>query len=326
MKFIVQSCLDFSKIQNDCSKSCDLCFTNLIWWHVEQMSTYFLTFLLMLFQKYFLFNKSRILSCSKWSAYESSWFCFRSSLLRNFEKMYHLFFQRNKSFSIFHLNDESRSTFLRLMFDTTSSSFFELRRFALSFSLSCFIDAFSTKDRTRCASESDCCKINNTMRSFKNETLNVVFLLETFFIQSFEARSSSFATFSSRSFLEVFSMSRDDDLKDFFLFKILFTVATIFSFFKKFCAFLAIEIFAFISRLLFAKQLLFDFSSIVFKIFDRLLFVFDKTNCRWLVDWEKYVLFSFSFLLVRVLLFLIKTHSSRFKFSLFLFSFAISFS
>jgi hypothetical protein len=284
MKFIVQSCFDFSKIKSDCSKSCDLCLTSLIRWHVEQMSTYFLIFLFMLFQKYFLFNKSKILSCSKWSTYESSWFCFRSSFLKNSERIYHLFSQRNKSFSIFHLNDESRSTFLRLLFDTTSSSFFESRRFALSLSLSCFIDAFSTKDRTRCASESDCCRISNTMRSFKNETLNVAFLLKTFFIQSFEAKSSSFATFSSRSFLEIFSMSRDDDLKNFFFFKTLFTIATIFSFFKKFCAFLAIEIFALISRLLLAKQLLFDFSSIVFRISDRLLFAFDKANCRWFVD------------------------------------------
>jgi hypothetical protein len=182
MKFIVQSYLDFSRIKNDCNTSCDLCLTSLTRWHVEQMSTYFLTFLLMLFQKYFLFNKSRILSCSKWSTYESSWFCFKSSFLKNFEKMYHLFFQRNKSFSIFHLNHESRSTFLRLLFDTTFSFFFESKRFALSFFLSCFIDAFSTKHRTRCANESDCCRINNTMRCFKNKALNVAFLLETFFI------------------------------------------------------------------------------------------------------------------------------------------------
>jgi hypothetical protein len=191
-----------------------------------------------------------------------------------------LFFQRNKSFSIFHLNDESRSTFLRLLFDTTSSSFFESRRFAFSFSLLCFIDVFSTKNRTRCANESNCCRINNTMRNFKNEALNVVFLLETFFIQFFEARFSLFATFSSRSDFEFFSMFRNDDLKNFFFFKILFTIATIFFLFKKFCAFLTIEIFAFFSRLLFAKQLLFDFSSIIFKIFDELLFVLDKTNCR----------------------------------------------
>ncbi len=194
--------------------------------------------------------------------------------------MYHLFSQRNKSFSIFHLNDESRSTFLRLLFETTSSSFLESRRFALSLSLSCFIDAFSTKDRTRCASESDCCRISNTMRSFKNEALNVVFLLETFFIQFLEARFSSFATFSSRSFLEIFSMSRDDDLKDFFLFKVLFTIATIFFLFKKFCAFLTTEISALISKLLLAKQLLFDFSSTVFRISDRLLSAFDRANCR----------------------------------------------
>jgi hypothetical protein len=281
------------------------------------MSTYFLTFLFMLFQKYFFFNKSKIFSCSKWSTYESSWFCFKSFLLKNFERMYHLFFQRNKSFSMFHLNDESKSTFSRFLFDTTSSSFFESRRFAFLFSLSCFIDAFSTKNRTRCANESDCCRINNTMRNFKNEALNVIFLLETFFIQFLKARSSLFATFSSRSFFEIFSMSRNDDLKDFFLFKILFTIATIFFFFKKFCAFLTIEIFALISRLLFAKQLLFDFSSTVFKIFDELLFAFDKTNYRWFVDWKKYVFFFFSFLLVRMILLLIKTSSLRFKFSLF---------
>ncbi len=186
--------------------------------------------------------------------------------------MYHLFSQRSKSFSIFHLNDESRSTFLLLQLDTTSSSLSKSRRFALSLSLSCFIDIFSTKDRIRCASESDCCRISNTMRSFKNEALNVVFLLETFFIQFFEARSSLFATFSSRSFLEIFSMSRDDDLKDFFFFKTLFTIATIFFFFKKFCAFLAIEVSALISKLLLAKQLLFDFSSIVF-YFRKMIFV-----------------------------------------------------
>jgi outer membrane receptor for Fe3+-dicitrate len=127
--------------------------------------------------------------------------------------MYHLFFQRNKSFSMFHLNDELKSTFSRLLFDTTSLFFFELKRFTFSFFLSCFIDAFSTKNRIRCVNESDCCKINNTMRNFKNEMLNVVFLLKTFFIQSFETRSSLFATFSSRSFFEIFSMFRNDDLK-----------------------------------------------------------------------------------------------------------------
>jgi hypothetical protein len=204
--------------------------------------------------------------------------------------------------------------------------FFESRRFALSFFLSWFIDAFSTKDRIRCANESNCCRINNTMRNFKNEALNVVFLLETFFIQFLEARSSLFATFSSRSFFEIFSMSRNNDLKNFFLFKILFTIATIFFFFKKFCAFLTIEISALISKLLFAKQLFFDFSSIVFRVSDELLSAFDRTNCRWLVDWKKYVFFFFSFLLVKVLLFSIKTHSLKFKFSLFLSSFAISFS
>jgi hypothetical protein len=207
--------------------------------------------------------------------------------------MYHLFFQRNKSFSMFHLNDESRSTFLRLLFDTKSSFFFESKRFAFSLSLSCFIDVFSTKNRTRCANESDCYKINNTMRSFKNETLNVVFLFKTFFIQSFEARSSLFATFSSRSLYEIFSMFRNNDLKDFFLFKIFFTIAMIFFFIKKFCAFLTIKIFALFSRLLLAKHLFFDVSSIIFRIFDELLFAFDETNYRLLIDWKKYVFFFF---------------------------------
>ncbi len=151
--------------------------------------------------------------------------------------MYHLFSQRNKSFSIFHLNDESRSTFLRLLFDTTSSFFVELRRFAFSFFLSCFIDGFSTKNRIRCANELNYCKINNTMRNFKNETLNVVFLFKTFFIQSFEARFSLFATFSNRSDFEIFSMFRNDDLKKNFLFKILFTIATIFFFLRSFVRF-----------------------------------------------------------------------------------------
>jgi hypothetical protein len=195
--------------------------------------------------------------------------------------MYHLFFQRNKSFSIFHLNDESKSTFLRLLFNMTSSFFSNQD---ISFSLSCFIDVFSTKNRTRCANESNCCKIDNTMRSFKNKALNVVFLLKTFFIQFLEARSSLFAMFSSRSFFEIFSMSRDDDLKNFFFFKTFFTIATIFFFIKKFCAFLTIEIFAFFSRLLFAKQLFFDISSIISKIFNELLFAFDKANCRLLID------------------------------------------
>jgi hypothetical protein len=278
------------------------------------------------FRSIFFFNKLKVFSCLKWSAYESSWFCFKNSFLRNFKRMYHLFFQRNKSFSIFHLNDESRSIFLRLLFDTTSSFLFESKRFAFSLSLSCFIDAFSTKNRTRCANELNCCRINNTMRSFKNEALNVVFLFKTFFIQFLEARSSLFATFSSRSDLEIFSMSRNDDLKDYFLFKALFTIATIFFFFKKFCAFLTIKIFALFSKLLFAKQLFFDFSSTVFRVFDELLSAFDKMSYRWLIDWKKYVFFFFSILFVRMFLFSIKIHFLRFKFSLFLFSFAISFS
>ncbi len=228
MKFIVQSYLNFSRIKSDCSMSCDLCLTNLTRWHVEQMSTYFLTFLLMLFQKYFFFNKSSVFSCSKWLAYKSSWFCFKNSFLKIFERMYHLFFQRNKSFSIFYLNNESRSTFLRLLFNATSSFLSKLKRFVFSFFLSCFIDAFSTKDFIRCVNESDCCRINNTMWSFKNEALNVDFLFETIFIQSFEAKFSLFATFSSRSVLEICSISRNDDLKKKFLFKVLFTIATIF--------------------------------------------------------------------------------------------------
>jgi hypothetical protein len=232
------------------------------------MSTYFLTFLFMLIQKYFLFNKSNVFSCSKWSAYKSSWFCFKSSLLKSFEKIYHLFFQRNKSSFMFHLKKKSKSIFLWLLFDITSSSLSKSWRFAFSFFSSCFIEAFSTKNRTDCVSESDCYRINNTMRSFKNKALNVAFLLETFFIQSFEVRSSLFATFSSRSFFEIFSIFRNNDLKNFFLFKVFFTIATIFSFFKKFCTFLAIEISASFSKLLFAKQLLLDVSSIDSKIFD----------------------------------------------------------
>ncbi len=130
--------------------------------------------------------------------------------------MYHLFFQRNKSFSIFHLKNESKSTFLRFSFDMTSSSLFESERLMFSFSLSCFIDVFSSKNRTRCANKSNCCRINNAMRNLKNEALNVVFLFKTFFIQSFETRPSLFATFSSRNLFEIFSISRNDDLNFFF--------------------------------------------------------------------------------------------------------------
>jgi hypothetical protein len=244
MKFIVQFCLELFEIEKACNKSWDLCLTSLTRWQIEQKSTYSLTSLFMLFQKYFLFNKSNVFSCSKWSAYESSWFCFSSSFLKNLEKMYHLFFQRNKSFSIFHLKKKSRSTFLRIMFDSMSSRLIELWRSTFSFFLSCFIDAFSTKNRIRCANESDCCKMNNTMRNFKNEALNVVFLLETFFIHFRNARFSLSATFSRRSVLKILSISQDNDLKNFFLFKILSTIAIIFFFFKKFCAFLTIENFA----------------------------------------------------------------------------------
>ncbi len=131
IKFIVQFCFEFSEIKKACNNSWDLCLTNLTRWQVEHESTYFLTSLFMLFQKYFLFNKFSVLSCSKWSTYESSWFCFRSFFLSKFEKIYHLFFQRNKSFSIFHLKKKSRSTFLRVMFNSTSSRLInhDVRRF-----------------------------------------------------------------------------------------------------------------------------------------------------------------------------------------------------
>jgi hypothetical protein len=142
--------------------------------------------------------------------------------------MYHLFFQRNKSFLIFHLNDKSKATFLRLLFNTTSSFLSKSKRFVFSLFLSCFIDAFSTKNRICCANESNYCRINNMMRSFKNEMLNVVFLLETFFIQFFETRFSLFTTFANRSIFEISSIFRNDDLKDFFLFKVLFIIAIMF--------------------------------------------------------------------------------------------------
>jgi hypothetical protein len=162
------------------------------------------------------------------------------------------------------------------------------------------------------------------MRSFKNETLNVVFLLKTFFIHSRNARSSLFATFSRRNLLEILSISRDNDLKDFFLFKALSTVATIFSLFKKFCAFLTTENSAQFAESLFAKQLLLDISSIVSNVSDAMLSAFDRNTCRLLVDEKKYFFFLFSFLLLRVLLLSIKIHFLRFRFSLFLSSFAIS--
>jgi hypothetical protein len=199
MKFIIQFCFEFFEIEKACNNSWDLCFTSLTRRQVEHESTYFLTSLLMLFQKYFFLNKFNVFSCLKWSTYESSWFCFKNSFSSRFEKIYHLFFQRNKSFSIFHLKKKSRSIFLRIMFDSMSSHLIESWRSTFSFFLSCFIDAFSTKNRTRCANELNCCKINNTMRSFKNETLNVAFLLETFFIHFRDARFSLSATFSRRS-------------------------------------------------------------------------------------------------------------------------------
>jgi hypothetical protein len=163
------------------------------------------------------------------------------------------------------------------------------------------------------------------MRSFKNKALNVAFLLETFFIYFRDARSSQSATFSRRSIFEILSISRDNDLKDFFLFKILSTVASIFFFFKKFCAFLTIENFAQFVESLLAKQLLLDISSIVSNVFDAMLFAFDKNTYRLFIDEKKYFFF-FSFLLLKMLLLSIKTHFLRFRFLLFLFSFAISFS
>jgi hypothetical protein len=162
------------------------------------------------------------------------------------------------------------------------------------------------------------------MKSFKNEALNVVFLLETFFIHSRDAKSSLSATFSRRSLFEILSISRDNDLKDFFFFKALSTVATIFFFFKKFCAFLAIENFAQFAESLFAKQLLLDISSIVSNVSDAMLSAFDRDTCRLLVDEKKYFFFLFSFLLLKMFLLSIKTHFLRFRFSLFLSFFAIS--
>jgi hypothetical protein len=162
------------------------------------------------------------------------------------------------------------------------------------------------------------------MRSFKNETLNVAFLLETFFIHFRDARSSLFATFSRRNLFEIMLIFRDNDLKNFFFFKILSTIATIFFFFKKFCAFLAIENFAQFVESLFAKQLLLDISSIVSNVFDAILFAFDKNTCRMFIDEEKYFFFLFSFLFLRMFLLSIKIHFLKYKFSLFLFFFAIS--
>jgi hypothetical protein len=278
------------------------------------------------FRNIFFFNKFNVFSCSKWSTYESLWFCFRSSFLSKFKRIYHFFFQRNKSFSIFHLKKKSKSIFLRIMFDSTSSRLIESWCLMFSFFLSCFIDVFSTKNRIRCANESDYCRINNTMRSFKNEALNVAFLLETFFIHSRNAKSSLFATFSRRSLFEILSISRDNDLKNFFIFKTFSTIATIFFFFKKFCAFLAIKNFAQFAKSLLAKQLFFDISSIVSNVSDAMLFAFDKNTCRLFVDEKKYFFFLFSFVFLRMFLLSIKIHFLKFKFSLFLFFFAISFS
>jgi hypothetical protein len=179
--------------------------------------------------KIFFFQQLERFSCSKWSTYESSWFYFKNSVLKNFKKMYHLIFQRNKSFSIFHLNDESRSTFLRLLFDITSSFLLKSRRFAFSFFLSCFIDVFSTKNRIRCVNESDYCKINNTMQSFKNETLNVAFLLETFFIHLSKQDFRHSRRFWIEAFSRIFRYLETIIWKIFF-FKLFFTIATIFLF------------------------------------------------------------------------------------------------
>ncbi len=137
---------------------------------------------------------------------------------------------------------------------------------AFIFSL-CVIDAFSTRNHTRCVSESNFCKIINTMWSFRDETMKIDCLFETFFIQSLNARSSLFATFSSRNCLEIRSMSRDDDLNDFFRFKVLLTIAMIFTFFWKIFAveFNARVEFCF----LFWKQLLVTRSHLLFAIWSR---------------------------------------------------------
>ncbi len=147
MKFIVQSCFELFEIEKACNNSWNLCFTNLTRWQVEHESTYFLTFLFMLFSKYFFFNKFSVFSCSKWSAYESSWFCFRSFLLSKFERIYHLFSQRNKSFSIFHLKEKSKSIFLRIIFDSTSSRLIESWRSTLSFFFFMFYRCFLEKKK-----------------------------------------------------------------------------------------------------------------------------------------------------------------------------------
>jgi hypothetical protein len=161
------------------------------------------------------------------------------------------------------------------------------------------------------------------MRSFKNEALIVVFLFKTFFIHFRDAKFSLSATFSRRSIFEILSISQDNDLKNFFLFKVFSTIATIFFLFKKFCAFLTIENSAQFAESLFAKQLLLDISSIVSNVFDAMLFAFDRNTCRLLVDGKKYFFFFFSFLFLKMSLLSIKIYFLRFKFSLCLFFFAI---
>jgi hypothetical protein len=100
-----------------------------------------------------------------------------------------------------------------------------------------FRDVFSTRNHTRCVNELDFCRIFSTMQSFKNEIMNVDFLFKTFFIQFLNAGSSLFATFLSRNWLDIFSISRDDDLKDFFCCKAFFTIATMFISFERFSQF-----------------------------------------------------------------------------------------
>ncbi len=119
-------------------------------------------------------------------------------------------------------------TFKWVSFDKIFAFSFDFWRFASSFFSLCVIDVFSTKDYICCVNESDFCRINNTVRNFTNKTMNVDLLLETFFILSLNAKSLLFATFSNWSYLEIFSIFRNDELKDFFRFKILLTIVTIF--------------------------------------------------------------------------------------------------
>ncbi len=145
--------------------------------------------------------------------------------------MYYWFFWRSKSFSIFHLKNESRSILKRISFDKIFAFIFDFWRFTSSFFLLYIIDAFSIRNRTRYVNKSDFCKINNTMWNFKHETMNVNFLFKTFFIQFLNTRFSLFATFSNWNCFEIFLIYRNNDLKNFFRFKIFFTIVTIFIFF-----------------------------------------------------------------------------------------------